>query len=219
MAIEAGTSFLKHESLNYSMFFRITIILLFSATSLYAESYPWYKGSVVLSNEKVIAGEIAFSPEDNVVLLKKGTDDEAMMVIPAFRVVSFSFYDEEISTERRFITFLNREGPARVYEFYEVLEEGIIGVLRKQQNLWYSFRTQTVDFDYFVLIEEKIIPMKTFRWRIYPSIKKSSSEIRDFVKRNRINIFNMPDVIRFCNYYNAAQPAMASNNPSGFRQN
>jgi hypothetical protein len=194
---------------------RIAIILLFLATGLHAESYQWYRGSVVLANEKIIEGEITFRPDDNVVLLKKGVDDQAMMVIPAFRVVSFSFYDDEIKTERRFVTFLNHVGPAKLYEFYEVIEEGIIGVLRKQQNLWYSFRTQTTEFDYFVLIDEKIIPMKTFRWRIYPALRKSSSEVRDFVKRNRINIFNMPDVIRFCNYYNAAQPALASNNLIG----
>jgi hypothetical protein len=193
------------------MFSRIAIILLFSATGVYAESYQWYKGSVVLANEKVIAGEITYRPDDNVVLLKKGTDEDAMMIFPAFRIASFSFYDDEANAQRTFATFLNYVGSARVYEFYEILEEGIIGVLRKQQNLWYSFRTQTVDFDYFVLIDEKIIPMKTFRWRIYPALKKSCPELRDFAKRNRINIFNMPDVIRFLNYYNAAQPALASN--------
>jgi hypothetical protein len=175
-----------------------------------ATAHEWFKGSVLLANETVISGEITYPADEEVLFLKIGDNEDAMMVIPAFRILSFSFYEKESSSKRTFVTFRNSIGSATVYQFYEVLTEGIISVLRKQQNLWYSFRTEKTEFDYFVLINEEIIPMKRFRWHIYPALRKSSPELRDFAKRNRINIMNMPDVIRFVNYYNNAQPAMAS---------
>jgi hypothetical protein len=190
------------------MLIRCLIFLLFLNT-MNASAQEWFKGSVILANENIISGELTYRPGGDALFLRVGEKDP-MMVIPAFRVKSFAIHEDGADTERKFVTFRNTQGPATNYQFYEVVTAGTITLLRSQQNLWYSFRTEALEFDYFVLIDEKMMSLKTFRWHVYPSLKKSSSLVRDFVRKNRINIFNADDTLLFIRYFNFEQRAMAS---------
>jgi hypothetical protein len=189
------------------MLIRCLIFLLFLNT-LNASAQEWFKGAVVLANENVVSGELTYRPGGDALFLRVG-EKEPMMVIPAFRVKSFSFREDGADTERKFVTFRNTHGAATSYQFYEIVAAGTITLLRSQQNLWYSFRTETLEFDYFVLIDGKMMSLKTFRWHVYPSLKKSSALVRDFVRKNKINIFNVDDTLLFIRYFNFEQPVLA----------
>src|SRR4051812_25583280 len=108
------------------------LICFFFLTTLNASAQEWFKGSVVLTNENVVSGELTYRPGADALFLRLGEKDP-MMIIPAFRVRSFSFRGEKADAERKFVTFRNTQGPATSYQFYELVVEGTITLLRSQQ--------------------------------------------------------------------------------------
>jgi hypothetical protein len=187
----------------------VVIAFLFFCMGTEIFGQEWYKGTVTLTNQKVIPGEIAYWAGRDAIFLKSG---DATVVFPAFRIRSFSFYDDEAEGERRFVTLLDSIGAATMYQFYEVVLEGPISVLRQQHAFWYSLHLETIDFDYFVMMDERLIPMSKFRRHVYPSLKRSSASIRDFARQNRINLFSINDTVELIEYYNNERSGVASLN-------
>lgn len=185
----------------------ILVISLFFCTGLQAFGQEWFNGSVVLKNKKVLSGEIAYLPGRDAVFLKVG---DVKMVLPAFRVESFSQYDEEAKIQRNFVVILNNVGAARTFQFYEVVTAGVVSVLRQQNSGWYSIHRETMEYEYFVMKDETIMPMKRFRRHVYPSLKQSSATLSDYVAKNKIDLFNFNDTMRLIEYFNTEQSRLAS---------
>jgi hypothetical protein len=67
-----------------------------------------------------------------------------------------------------------------------------------------------MDYDYFVMMDEKIIPMNKFKRHVYPSMKQSSTTLSDFVAKNKISLSNYKDTMRIIEYFNNEQSGLAS---------
>ena len=185
------------------------LLILFCCAVFCVYSQGWYKGIVYLNNGGVVSGEIAHTPGTDHILLGFG-DEEPAMVLPCFRITSFSFYDDEAELERKFISLRTTIGAAKPYYFYEVVTEGALTVVRKQLNLWFSLRDETIEFDYYILNNGEVIPIHDFKDALYPSLKSSSTMLSDFAKKNKINPARIRDAVRFIEYYNEVQSGVAS---------
>ena len=190
------------------MQYRVVIslfVVLFLAHG--ASGQEWFRGSVLLQNGNVLKGEISFWTGRDAILLSEGN---AMMAIPAFRIQSLSFYDEEAEIQREFVTMPSTRGAATTYQFYEVVVHGTISVLRQQHLYWYSLRIQMSDYDYFIVKDDLFMPISKFRRELYPDLKRTSSTLADLVMRERLNLYNIEDNIRFIEYYNEQHTGIAS---------
>jgi len=186
----------------------LTAWLIVAAVST-AEAQTWFKGTVILPDSKVLSGQLSYQPNTDVIFVKMG-GKEAVMVFPAFRVQSFSYFDTDAQVTRRFVPLKMQKGGGQSYQFYEVVVDGYISVLRQQLELWYTLRQATIEYDYFVVTEENLMPMNIFRRQVYPTLKKSSESLRNFARKNRINPYDVDDTIRFIRFYNAERSGLAS---------
>jgi hypothetical protein len=85
------------------------------------EILPWSEGSVLLTDETELKGEVRYDDRNGVLSFRDGDDSQAMT---ERRVVTFEFYDERLERQRRFITLPYEESPGAVQSyFFEVLKE------------------------------------------------------------------------------------------------
>jgi hypothetical protein len=186
---------------------RSIFFLLFLFTASAAFGQKWFMGTVVLESENTIRGEISYRPETDVIFLKAG---DASMVLTAFRVKYFTIADGQAGADRMFISRMDSVGVATAYRFYEVVVHGAINVLRQQHKFWYSLHREATDYNYFVVIQDRIMPMIEFRRYIFPNLKASSENLQEFAKKNKINRQSTNDVIAFIEYYNDVHSGFAS---------
>jgi hypothetical protein len=177
--------------------------------SLEINAQPWFKGSLTLTNSRIVSGEISYQFNTDVVFVKMG-GKESVMVFPAFRVEYFVYYDKDAQAQRKFVPLKISKGAGQHYQFYEVIVDGRISVVRQQNEMWYSLRQPTIEYTYFVLTEESLMPLNVFRREVYRTLKKSSPEMQEFVRKNRINPYDVDDTIQFIRFYNAEQSGLAS---------
>jgi hypothetical protein len=172
-----------------------------------ASGQDWFRGSVLLQNGNVLYGEISFWTGRDALFLSEG---DVVMAVPAFRIQSFSFFDDESEIERKFVTMPSTHGAATTFQFYEVVVDGTISVLRQQHLYWYSLRLQMSDYDYFVVKDDQFMPINKFRRELYHDLKRNSSALAAFAARERLSLYNIEDNIRLIEYYNEQQTGIAS---------
>jgi hypothetical protein len=85
------------------------------------EILPWSEGSVLLTDDTELKGEVRYDDRNGVLSFRDGNDSQALT---ERRVVTFDFYDQRLERQRRFITLPYEETPgAGHYYFFEVLKE------------------------------------------------------------------------------------------------
>jgi hypothetical protein len=183
----------------------LSLLVMLCAASGYGQQ--WNKGQVKLKNGKVMLGEISYEYGQDAIMLKVA---DGTMVIPAFKLNEFSFREGKYNNERRFKPVHYSKGAAKVYEFYEVVIEGAMSLLKQQQSVWYSGRQEVVVYDYYVLKDDELMPINEFRRHVYPSLKKASPSLKEFVKQNKLRASNIDHNIKVIVFYNQAVSASAS---------
>jgi hypothetical protein len=160
----------------------------------------WFQGSVQLTTSSVLHGLVSVREEYNVILYKVGKE---VMVLPAHKVVSFRFYDPEELSLKKFISLQLQVGAQTTYRFYELLAEGEVSILRKQQIGWQSLHIEIIEYDYFVLHEGKLRELFKFRKTVFPElIARTDGEMKLFAKRHRLNPSKLEDVVKIATHYN-----------------
>jgi hypothetical protein len=177
--------------------FLLTILLL-SAHFLIAED--WFEATIILRSKKVIQGEISIKPGYEVILFRKGTE---CMVFPAHRIQSFFYNDKNSKTIRKFVS-LQASEPATSYKLYEVMVEGKLSVLRRQTLVWYTIHQEVINYDYFLEKDNQIMPLRKFKNKVYPSLKKTfEGKLEAFVRENKLSPGRLSDTLRIIEAFNA----------------
>jgi hypothetical protein len=174
------------------------VLFLLCSSILYAED--WYQGSLVLKSQETLKGEIAIHLDHDVVLYRKG---DVFAVIPAHKVKSFYIYDEEQESNRQFISLQQTLGAATVHRLYEVLLDGHVKILRKQQTAWYSIHFDAIEFDYFIAKDDELTALHKFRRKVFPGMVRTSSDnFQTFIHKNKLSVHRLDDLIRIIDHYN-----------------
>lgn len=169
-------------------------------SSLYAGNPigKWYHGSVVLSNQQVVVGDISVYPVHHLIMFRT---DKGTTVFSADKIESFFFYDAAANVNRKFVSHINHESVIPQYQLYEVVLAGTIPVWRRQLTM--SRGTNDAhDFDYFFLHEKQLIELRKFKRLVYPKISKQSEELVAFVKKGNLNPGQPGNAIEIIRYYN-----------------
>lgn len=182
---------------------RLLLISVIFIASLSIRAKEWYPGVVVLKSQKAIRGELSIRYDYEVVLFRIGRET---MVFPAHKVQSFYIYDAVKENNRQFISIQLSLGPATFHQFYEVILDGTVSVLRRQRTVWYSVYLETIDFDYYVRCDEAVTSIQKFRREVFPGLVDSTSgTLSSFVRENKLKMYRLEDVLLIIDHYNQRQ--------------
>lgn len=182
------------------MWGRVVLVIVMTVVSFSSFAEEWFQGSVVLKSKSVLRGEISVKHGYDVVFFRVS---DQISVIPAFKIAYLNLFDEDLEAERRFVSLNIGVGAARTYQFFELLVDGEVTILRRQLTLWYSVHLDLTDYEYYVLYDEEIQGLHKFRKKVYPIlVDKSDGAIQSYVKNNQLSTKALDDIVDITSYYN-----------------
>jgi len=140
----------------------------------------WQQGSVVLSNNLVLAGELLVHLDFNTLVVKDATE---RFVLPASIIKSFRFYDKANNINRQYLTL--PDGQSGNSAFYELIVQGEYKVLRKQKRIHSVVPDHKEDYVYFTFIDGSLISIRNFKKKVFPQLLKSTPDLNKWVKSHR----------------------------------
>ena len=183
------------------------LLLLFvlgcGASGVASDLVKWNQGVIVMPDGKVHQGELAFQVSEIVLFRVAGE----VTVFPANKIRSFRYYDPEQNINRKFVS--RTSSLKRTSSFYEVVVLGEVSVMRRfnQHVITSRKKSDLDDYDYFVCLQENLVPLKQFRNKLYPNLLTSSSQIEMQIKANHLNPNRQGDAIQIIQLYNKATSA------------
>ena len=176
----------------------VILFLLFTLSKLVvAADVVWYDGSVVLDNKSVHQGKISI--EHDLVLLKSG---EHVDVLPAHKLQSVFYYDQRANINRRLVSIQGSSFFERA-RLYEIVLIGNASILRRSKTGIHHPQSDALDFEYFTMVEEKLVPLNKFRKKVFPTLLNDAGlALKVYVKENRLNPNVSANAIRITQQYN-----------------
>lgn len=182
------------------MWGRVVLLLVMTTFSYSSFGEEWFQGSVVLKSKSVLRGEISVKHGYDVVFFRVS---DQVSVIPAFKIAYLNIFDEQMEAYRRFVSLNIGVGAGKSFQFFELLVDGEVSILRRQLTLWYSLHLDMTEYEYFVLYDQEIDRLHKFRKKIYPAmLAKSDGSLESFVEENRLSPKSLDDIIEMSAYYN-----------------
>jgi hypothetical protein len=182
------------------MWSRIVLLLIMTTFSFSSFGEEWFEGSVVLKSKSVLRGEISVKQGYDVVFFRVA---DQISVIPAFKIAYLNLYDEQAEVHRRFVSLTIGVGAAKSHQFFELLVDGEVSILRRQLTLWYSLHLDMTEYEYYVLYDEEINGLHKFKKKVYPALlAKSDGALASYVKTNHLSPKSLDDIVDITAYYN-----------------
>lgn len=195
----------------------VTFILLCSGVYAQQNSINdnWYKGLLVLEEGETLYGHIQYDLEANLVQIDL---NQAVKAYSARQIKFFRIHDSHRSKERTFYALPYHVSPNyKAPILFEVLIEGPITLLVRerivlenipQYSYWsgrnYSYTRRRIEFDfYFGFANGRIKRYLGSKKDFFNLVKDNSSEIKKFVKENRLQYNQAVDLIEIITYYNS----------------
>ena len=193
---------------------KLIVLLLIGFLNPKEPVEKWHEGAIVTYENKVITGEFTVDLKYNSLLLKAG---KGVDVLPAHKVNAFRFYDSEYNINRKYIALSSEKGRFPVRQFYEVVEDGFIQVLRLKKNIEspYLFEDEVYaanskinlsaeahNYSYFIFYNQELVPLENFKTQVKPHIAAEVEDLAAYIYKHRLNLNNAPSVLRIIQYYN-----------------
>lgn len=195
----------------------VLLILTLANVPLTAQQFSsdiFHEGFVVNSDQDTIKGQIKYDMETNSLLVRTQGKMKSLSSQSAFY---FEIFDELQNNYRRFyaLPFEVNYG-YKVPVFFEVVYEGKTSLLSReaivQQTInssspYWGGATYTqlvVDYEYFFLDNKGEITLfsgkKKDLFYIFP---RKQSELKDYIKKNKLDVNDRADLIRIMSFYNS----------------
>ncbi|MEQ9402040.1 MAG: hypothetical protein RIM99_00530 [Cyclobacteriaceae bacterium] len=167
----------------------------------------WAFGTIVLKNGEILEEKFAYNPLVPEGLLKVMIDEKIRVLSP-IHVAEFSFFDRKQERLRKFISVaFSKNG----YFFIEVLFLGeklsLLGreTIMIQQDTYNGAGKSSSTKRYYRLVIFNEIN-GSLRWfdkkSLYEKMNDRKSEIKDYIKSQKLKLKNPNDVIDIFRYYN-----------------
>ena len=173
----------------------------------------WHEGKIVLVNRDTIKGNIKYDLDRDIVQINNNQGAEAYT---AKKLLYFNFLDESSRQYRQFYALpfsitLEYKTPV----FFEVLFEGKMTLLGREfimiKTTSYgntglggnSYSRQVLAYRYYFLNDTgKITRFQGNKRQLFQILKNRETEVKQFIKRNRIKYDDKSDMIHLVDYYN-----------------
>lgn len=175
-----------------------TIVFLLPCYTTFSQSeINGHPGSVVLSNDQVLAGELVVYLDFNTLAVK--TTDQ-LIVLPSHKVNFFRYYDEEENINRQFISF--KDSGRGNHLFYEVVLQGDYKIVRKLDHAHARHPDHRADYTYFLFHHDGLIPVRAFSKEIFPDLIDVHPDLYEWVKKERLDLNSLKNIVIVLHEYN-----------------
>ncbi|BDD08751.1 hypothetical protein FUAX_11830 [Fulvitalea axinellae] len=179
----------------------------------------WHKGYMVLMSGDTLKAQIKYDFDNNAALLRhKGT----IFSYSTRKILNFEIHDVTSDTYREFfaLPYAVRDN-YKVPYLFEVLYEGPLTLLSREkvaeettihnsgyssyysQQPYFTVTEKKLVFDYYILnMKGDIRPVTMRKKDLLQSMRKHSSEIKRYMKRNKLKLTKQEDLVRLVAYYN-----------------
>ena len=195
----------------------LTCIFTFGWLSLLGQQFPsqmWHEGWLVTSDQDTISGLIKYDMSSDIVQLKR---DEVVKTCSSRKLLYFQLYDKTVEDYRHFYSLpFEVNFDYKVPIIFEVLYEGSLTLLVREQIVeetipqspyytagTYSSRRKLAFTYYFLSKEGSITQYNGKRNDLLAQMVKRSSDIKQYIKENRLKTDRMRDLVRITAYYNS----------------
>lgn len=177
-------------------------------------SMKWHKGFLVTTDGDTLRGKVKYDLETNSVQI---ANREIIKGYSSYKVFHFEIFDEVLQNYRQFYSIpyqiqSNYKAPV----LFELVFEGGVSLLAREKivqetvntvdPLWPSarYRRNVVDYDFFFLDKKgKITYFDGSRNRLLEIFYGKRSQIKDYIKSNRLKTDEIEDLIRITSFYNS----------------
>jgi hypothetical protein len=178
----------------------IFIILIFvSCEETFSKDLQWKEGVVVLQGREVRTGKISVDLLHDVVLLKASDN---IIVLPAFKIQSLSYYDVDKNMHHRFVSVQQRINSFTTYRLFEIVVSGEINVYRRLSGPFADRGDDRSGYHYFISLKNEQVSLSKFRSRVFPYIRKTRKDIAEYIKENHLSANNQAHAILIIDYFN-----------------
>ncbi len=177
--------------MKYSLIF---FLIALSNVALSQPSQGWRKGSIVLSTNQVLVGDLMVHLDFNTLVFRSTNQVE---VLPSYKVSSFRFYDEAENINRQFISIHDTRG---LNLFYELVVKGKYNIVRMQDHN--CAQNDQEDYTYYVYHENNLMPINKFKKKVFPDLLNLRPELGQWVKAERLDLNKKKDTILIVKEYN-----------------
>lgn len=179
--------------MKYNLIF--LLLALTTSAAISQSTQLWRQGSIVLSTDQVLAGEILVHLDFNTLLFRSANASE---VLPSHKVSSFRFYDAQLHINRQFMTI--RDTLRGVNSFYELVVKGTYNIVRKQDHG--QPQNEQTDYTYYIFHEKSLVPIRKFKKKVFPDLLCSRPDLDQWVKRERLDLNQKKTAILILKEYN-----------------
>lgn len=193
------------------------IILFTSSVAALGQRFSsevFHKGFLVTSQKDTLQGSIKYDLEANVLtVVGKGKTKS----FSSQKVFYFEIFDEILENYRQFYSIpYNVNFDYKIPVFFEVVYEGKLSLLRREQIVvrsvnntsayWGggSVRQTVIEYSYFFLDDKgKITFFNGKKKDLLRFMSKKQTEVRQFIKENRLETDRSSDLVRITAFYNS----------------
>jgi hypothetical protein len=165
---------------------------MFYSVGFAAEKPVWFQGSIVLSDDSVLLGEVSVQSRFDAILFKT---DSTFRFLHAHQVKEVYYFDHVEKINRKFLTVNDEAIPV----LFEIVVDGAVKVVRKlhQEN------DIKMHYRYYTLSNRELLPINKFRARLFPRLAAAMPQLEQVVKKERWNVNVMRDDIIIIQFYNS----------------
>ena len=175
-------------------------------------SSDWSRGSITLASGKKFVNVMVRLNlhSDRVHYLIEDTNTERVASISTITEVEFT--DSETNRLVRFRCGYPVAGKNDLKTFYKVLADGKATLLKQDKRILIEekpFNSATItrrfdiDRDYFVLINNSMVPLKRTKAGLAEIFSDRQAEIEKYISENKIRLKEDEDLAKVVNYYNS----------------
>ncbi len=174
----------------------------------------WHEGLLVTADQDTLRGKLKYDLQANTVQISTNTQIKALS---SFKVFYFEIYDDVYENYRQFysIPYQARTG-YNAPVLFELLYEGGLSLLAREKIVlsnnssgnpfWSSaqYPQHKLDYDFFFLDKKgNITYFSGSKNDLYRIMSRKQSDVKNFIKKNRLRTDEMQDLIRITSFYNS----------------
>ncbi len=191
--------------------------MVFSTLTIKAQVFPsqiWHEGKIVLLDGETIKGNVKYDLENDIIQID---NHNRVQTFSSRKILNFEIFDEGFNSYRLFYALPYKVKPN--YEtpiLFEILHEGSLSLLCREfivqetmpQYGYYprfgGMMRMRLSYEYYFLKEngtiDRYLPKKRDLLHV---MRNKSSEVRSFIKKNRLRYDRRDDLAKITAYYNS----------------
>lgn len=204
------------------IFLLFSIVIISSAKAQEFPSQIWHDGKIFLATGEVLTGKVMYDLENNIVKLQ----DQSLTTLNAVSINYFEIFDEFYGGVRVFYSLpYAATSDYKVPMFFELLVEGEgvtllcrefitvdnrgmnnMGMMRGMYmgSMWGPpmMGFSRLAFDFYFLENQEIYKYGQKKRELFDIMDDKSSEVKLFMRKNRLSHDKRGDLLRITSYYN-----------------